>query len=209
MGNKIRKCLIISGAPEQDTHYYHKYHSNRYIICADSGYRKCLREGIKPDLIIGDFDSSALPSIDCELISLQVRKDDTDTFHCVKEAVSRGYNDIIIVGGIGSRLDHTYANLLCLSYCKRLNVNCALVNSNNMAMIIDGENRFEKGEYRYFSLYALFEQCTNVTINGASYNADNIIIKPDDQFAQSNEFVDDNLYISIEKGKLLIFFCND
>ncbi len=74
------KCTIVSGAPETELEYMEKYFDNSYIICADSGYRKCEKLGIKPDLVIGDFDSSDKPNFDCETIALDVRKDDTDTF---------------------------------------------------------------------------------------------------------------------------------
>ena len=106
------KCTIVSGAPETELEYMEKYFDNSYIICADSGYRKCEKLGIKPDLVIGDFDSSDKPNFDCETIALDVRKDDTDTFFCVKTAVKKGFDEIVILGGIGSRLDHTYSNIL-------------------------------------------------------------------------------------------------
>lgn len=210
MGTEIKKCAVISGAPEDDLAYYKKYLDGRYIICADSGYKKCLQSGFKPDLIIGDFDSSDFPHMDCEIISLDVRKDDTDTFHSVKEAVAGGFNDIVILGGIGSRLDHTYANLLSVVYCKERGVDCALINSKNKVMIIDGVYSFEKDEYKYFSLYALFEKCSNVSIRGASYELDCTDIMPFEQFAQSNEFNENSeVTISVGTGKIILFFSND
>lgn len=115
MGKEIKKCLIITGAPEDDIDYYKHYIDGRFIIGADSGYQKCVKLNIKPNLIIGDFDSSKKPDTDIETIVLPVRKDDTDTLSAVKEAIKRGYNDIIILGGIGNRFDHTYNNVLVLS----------------------------------------------------------------------------------------------
>lgn len=209
MGTEIKKCAIISGAPEDDLSYYERYLSERYIICADSGYKKCGVLGITPDLIIGDFDSSPKPDADCEIIELQVRKDDTDTFHCVKTAIEKGFEDIVILGGIGSRLDHTYSNILSVVYCFERNIKCRLVNSNNNLSVISGETVIKKGDYQFFSLFALFEKCTGVTIKGAQYNLTSARLEPDSQFAQSNAFKDDEVVITVQNGKIILILSND
>lgn len=74
MGKEIKKCLIITGAPEDDIDYYKHYIDGRFIIGADSGYQKCVKLNIKPNLIIGDFDSSTKPDTDIETIVLPVRR---------------------------------------------------------------------------------------------------------------------------------------
>lgn len=42
MGKEIKKCLIITGAPEDDIDYYKNYTDDRFIISADSGYKNVL-----------------------------------------------------------------------------------------------------------------------------------------------------------------------
>lgn len=209
MGTQVKKCAIISGAPEDNLSYYSKYLNDRFIICADSGYKKCLRYGASPDLIIGDFDSSDKPDINCELVILNPRKDYTDTFHCVMEAVSRGYNDIVILGGIGSRIDHTYANIMSVVYCAERNIRCHLVNEKNELTIVSGEIVIEKGDFKYFSLFALFEKCEGLSIIGAEYDLDCVNVEPSCQITLSNEFKDDEVKITIEKGKIILIFSND
>ncbi len=209
MGTEIKKCAVISGAPENNLSYYNKYLKDRYIICADSGYKKCERLNITPDLIIGDFDSSSKPDVLCEIIELQVRKDDTDTFYCIKEAINRGYNDIVILGGIGSRIDHTYSNILSVNYCFERNVNSALVNEKNMLTVISGETVIKKGEFEFFSLFALFEKCFGVSIKGAQYELECAELEPSAQFTQSNAFKNDVVIINAEKGKIILILSND
>lgn len=209
MGTEIKGCAIISGAPEEDLSYYGKHLNNRFIICADSGYKKCITAGFKPDLIIGDFDSSDKPEIACELIELNPRKDYTDTFHCVMEAMARGYNDLIILGGIGSRIDHTYSNILSVVYCFDRNVRCALVNDKNMLTVVSGEVIIKKGEYKYFSLFALFEKCEGLSITGAEYDLNCVTIEPYEQLTQSNECKADEVKIIVKSGKIILIFSND
>ncbi len=208
MANKV-KCVIISGAPENDLSYYFKYLTDSYIICADSGYLKCQSLNITPNLIVGDFDSAPAPVIDCEIITLNRRKDDTDTFHCIKLAAERGYNDIIILGGIGDRFDHTYSNLLSLVYCYDRNIKCALVNAKNYIIVESGEITLAKSEYKYFSLFALFEKCEGLSIKGAEYELDNVELEPFSQLTQSNAFKNETVCITIKKGKIILILSND
>ena len=208
MADKM-KCVIVSGAPETDLEYMKEYIDNSYIICADSGYKKCRKLGITPNLIIGDFDSADKPDMNCEVIALDVRKDDTDTFSCVKAAVRKGFDELVIIGGIGSRLDHTYSNILCVNYCFENNVKCTLVNSNNMLSIISGNNIIEKNGYKYFSVFPLFGECRGLTIENAEYNLNDVNILPSEQYTQSNEFAGNSVRINIREGKILLILSND
>ena len=70
--------------------------------------------GVKPDLVVGDFDSHEKPETDAEMIELPREKDDTDTFFAAKEMVRRGFEEFLLVGVIGARLDHTLGNLSIL-----------------------------------------------------------------------------------------------
>ena len=95
MGNKKVKCIIVSGAPDDDYDFLkEKLKKESYIIAADSGYLKCIKVNVIPDLIIGDFDSSPIPDVDTEIIRLPAEKDDTDTFYCVKKAIELGFKEI-------------------------------------------------------------------------------------------------------------------
>lgn len=213
MADKI-KCTIISGAPGDNCEYL-KNHVSRdsFIICADSGYLRLAEAGIKPDLILGDFDSSPKPDIDCEIITLPCEKAYTDTFECVQLAVGRGYKEIEIFNAIGSRVDHTYSNVLCLDYCINHGAQCSIVNEKNRLSLIKGRKVFEK-EYDYFSLFAYLEDCKEVRIKGAYYTAgfygkNSLDIKMSDQFAQSNFICDEQCEITVKKGTLLLIESND
>lgn len=213
MADKV-KCTIISGAPIDNAQYLkNNVSSDSFIICADSGYLRLINAGIKPDLILGDFDSSPKPDIDCEIITLPVEKAYTDTFECVQLAVSRGYKEIEIFNAIGNRFDHTYSNVLCLDYCQKHNVTCSIKDEHNRLSLINGRKVFKK-EYDNFSLFAYLEDCKEVRIKGAYYTAgfydkEALDINRSDQFAQSNFICDDECEITVKKGTLLLIESND
>ena len=68
MGTEIKRCLIVSGAPEADIAYIKPLLPGAFVVAADSGYQKCRRMGAEPDIVVGDFDSSPVPEHTKELI---------------------------------------------------------------------------------------------------------------------------------------------
>ena len=55
-----------------------------FVIAADAGYEICLKEGLQPDLLLGDFDSMEPPANFAQVRRLPVEKDDTDTLAALK-----------------------------------------------------------------------------------------------------------------------------
>ncbi len=214
MAKEVRKCAIVSGAPESDFGYISEnIDLNSFIIAADSGYNKLKALNINPDLVIGDFDSSLMPEGDFEIVKLPVEKEHTDTFAAVMLAVERGYNDITVYGAIGSRVDHTYSNILCLDYCFKNSVSCCIINKQNRISLIAGEKRINK-EYKWFSLFAYLSDCKGVSIIGAHYtpdfyNKETIDINLGDQFAQSNFVENEYATVKCRQGTLLLIESND
>lgn len=214
MGKEIKKCSIVCGAPNVNLEFIkNNIDRNSYIIAADSGYLKLLEIGITPNLIMGDFDSSPKPDISCEIISLPVEKDYSDTFYCVRKAVELGFDSIDIFAAIGNRFDHTYSNILCLNYCAEHNVYANIRDDKNRISLIKKKIVFKK-DYDYFSIFAYLHDCKGVRIKGAYYTAgfydkEELDIRVQDNFSQSNFICDDECEISLREGILLLIESND
>lgn len=213
MAKEVNKCTIVSGAPDDNLEFFARHiDRNSYIIAADSGYKKLESIGITPDIIIGDFDSSVMPDTS-NIIKLEVEKAYSDTFSAVRYAVNEGYSNIEILGAIGSRLDHTWANILCLDYCRTHKVKCRIINDKNRISLIEKEALINK-DYQYFSLFAFLEDCKGVNIKGAHYTADfydseTLDFNISDQIGVSNFVEDDFATVTVEKGVLLLIESND
>ena len=89
------------------------------VIAADQGLRHLEAAGIAPDLIVGDFDSLGTVPQGANVIRHPVEKDDTDMMLAVKTGLERGCRTFVLYGGLGGRLDHTYANFQTLTYLAR------------------------------------------------------------------------------------------
>ncbi len=88
------------------------------IIAADGGALHCRRLGITPAVVIGDFDSlsdddlQVLELAGARLVRYPERKDYTDLELALRYAAGQGADEILVLGGLGSRWDQTVANLL-------------------------------------------------------------------------------------------------
>lgn len=211
MANKM-KCLILSAADIEDYSFLKRIiqKEDLFVICADGGYRHAENLKIKPDLVIGDFDSYKGDNIDCdEIIRLIPEKDDTDTFFAVKQAFKRGYKDIIIAGGIGSRLDHTFANIQTLLYIKNNGGIGILVNEKNKIFVLKNETSEIYKESKYVSIFSLCPVSYGITLEGMKYSLSNYDLKNDCIIGTSNEILNEKGKISVKNGSLLVIFSDD
>lgn len=213
MADKVR-CVIVSGAPDNDLEFIqNSITCSDYIIAADSGYKKLDSIGIKPDLIAADFDSSDLPEYSVDIIQAPVEKDSTDTFNAVKTALKKGFKNILILGALGGRIDHTYSNILCIDYADKHGSECVIADRNNRISIIKSRKTIVK-DYKWFSLFAFLEDCKGIRISGAHYgagfyNLETLNLNQGDQLGQSNYIESEECTISVEQGRLLLIESND
>lgn len=205
-----KKCYIFAGSPEAECSGV-IFDKNRYVICADGGYSLAKKMDIKPDVIIGDFDTykDSLPS-DCEVIKYNEEKDDTDTMLAVKLALERGYRNIVICGGIGGRLDHTFANIQTLRYILKHGGNGELAGDGSFAVMQGpGVKVYNNIKGYYFSIFSYSDECTGITATGFKYPLKNAELKSSFPLGISNKVVGKSGVISLEKGILLVIFSRD
>jgi thiamine pyrophosphokinase len=92
--------------------------SGARVIAADSGIRHAESIGMKPELWVGDFDSTSTALRDqwahIEQERFPVAKDKTDGELAVEAAIKRGATEIILVGAFGGQFDHVLAHAALL-----------------------------------------------------------------------------------------------
>lgn len=199
----MQSCFIFGGAP-----FYGNIElsDNAFIIAADSGYKTVRRLGLTPDITLGDFDSlSEKP--DCgEIITAPAEKDDTDTMLAVKTALERGFTDISIVGAIGGRIDHTFANIQTLAYILKHGGFGRLIGENDTVELLNaGEYVYERKGGTYLSLFSYGEYAV-ITSRGTKYDLTDYRLENTFPLGVSNEIIDDKCRISVQKGHLLVIF---
>ena len=110
----MKTCYIFSAADGLPKNF--EKQKDDIIIAADAGYNHLLKLNIKPDIVLGDFDSLGFVPENIEIIKHPVKKDDTDTLLAVKTGLERGFSRFVLYGAVGGRLDHTIANVQTLNF---------------------------------------------------------------------------------------------
>ena len=90
-------------------------------ICADGGARLLAANGRTPGLLVGDMDSidpgllNELKAAGVEIVRADAAKDETDGQLALDIAIARGATQVVMLGALGGRIDHTLGNLLLLT----------------------------------------------------------------------------------------------
>ena len=184
------RCVIVGGAKIRDYERARSYlRDDDYVIYCDCGLSHMEGLGAKPSL---------------KTITLPVAKDDTDTVYAMREGMKRGCKEFLLLGVIGSRLDHTLVNAYILT---------SLENRGCHGIIIDDHSEIETvssmaevdDSYPFFSLVAMEGDARGVTIRNAKFEIEDAVIGPDYQYATSNEpLPGKTAEIIVKDGRLLL-----
>ena len=200
---KQNRCVVISGG---DFSPVSGISPDDFVIACDRGYVYCERLGLRPDLIISDFDSYTGP-VDSEipLNRFVSEKDDTDTMLAVRYAVEHGFHELLLCCALGGRLDHLIANLQSLVYAQKHGLPTVLLSEDTeIRTLADGALRIPRREDRSLSVFALDGPCRGVCITGAKYPLANAELLPSFPLGVSNTWAGEEAVISVEEGILLI-----
>ena len=211
MGIKVSRCVILCAAPVNDYSFLAKeILPSDYLICADGGMKHAREIGREPQLWVGDFDSIPFESSAVETLRHPPEKDDTDTMLAVKEGISRGYRDFVLLAATGGRLDHTIANLMILDYLKKQGLHGVIKDEKNSLLIIHNETiSLSRMDGWKFSVFPWGGDATGITIRHAVYNVENFTMQCSYPSGVSNEFAQGPAEIGAAQGTLLICLSKD
>ncbi|MDE6182412.1 MAG: thiamine diphosphokinase, partial [Eubacteriales bacterium] len=205
------KALIIGNGQILDTSIITKnLNENDIIICCDGGTKYAFEEGILPNYILGDLDSS-LPQIiqffeqkGVEFKKFPTKKDETDMELCINFAISLKVTEILIFGAIGTRFDHSLANASILMQALKSNVFAKIINENNEIVLIDNEIEIigEKGDL--ISLLPLSTNVTGVTTEGLEYPLNDYTMEIGKALGISNVMLCEKAKVYIKSGYLFV-----
>ena len=165
--NNMKKCLIIANGkfPPKSIvkHFINQGFST--IICADGGANSARKLCITPDFIIGDLDSIESDTIkhfkNKSVIIQYKRQNDTDVEKCLKFAIKKKIDEVILLGVTGDRLDHTICNLgIVIKFFDKIRI--SLVAEKSFLIPINKTTILKSRVGETISLYA-FDKKTKIS----------------------------------------------
>ena len=205
------RAYIYTGGAIDPTHITEHPKGDDLLIAADGGWSNALTLGERPSVLLGDLDSldGEVPR-DVELFRVPAEKDLTDTQLAVELALQRGAKDIVIIGGLSGRLDHTLSNLAILEHLHELHVHGVINDGFNRARYLhNGSTLIGRSAYPYLSLLAADPVVKGVDIDGVKYPLKNAKLRKDHQYAVSNEMTGNCAFISVKKGGVYVIESRD
>ena len=180
-------------------------------IAADAGLHLCERLGVRPDVVLGDFDSMDASEAPPDCIRVPVEKDDTDTMLAVKTGLERGETEFHIYGGMGGRrTDHTIANFQALLYLARRGAQGWLYGQGERyTAVCGGTVTFPARDRGILSVFCLGADARDVSIQGGQYPLHHAVLTAEFPLGVSNHFVGRPITVSVRDGSLLIGLVED
>ena len=208
------KAFVYSGGEIYPDNITEHPKANDICIAADSGFANAKSLGDRVDIAVGDFDSldggaKTIPS-DVEKVTVPSEKDETDTQLAVNVAIAKGVDDVVIIGGLSGRLDHTLSNLAILEALFDLGVHAVITDGRNRARYIRSTSTLlPRSGYKYLSLIAADDVVKGVCVDGCKYPLKNKKLTKKYQYAVSNEIVENCALVSVKRGGLFIIESRD
>ena len=175
-----------------------------------------MKYGLGADILLGDLDSigeEALTYIkehEIEVKKFPAKKDFTDTELALSYLVDEEYKDIVVLGALGTRLDHELANLMNLKKLYKKGIKAKIEDDYNEVIYVEeGSYDFEKTDKKYFSLINAGYKM-NFTTRGLYYEVENLEINAENPSrGVSNEMVREKATIKINAGSAFIIQSRD
>jgi len=206
----MRAVIISGGRIANYIFIKSQIRENDVIICADSGYSHAIQMELLVSAIVGDFDSIGNVNIPENILTIRVpaKKDLTDTELALHYARKKGVKDFLFIAAIGTRMDHSLANILLLKSCVENGENAVIVDEHNKIMMTDSVIALCEPLGSTVSLIPL-ENCFGVSTQGLEYQLQGATLTVGRGLGISNVMVSKSATISIEKGLLLIVVAKD
>jgi thiamine pyrophosphokinase len=204
----LKKCIILANgrAPAKSIVIYLNKIGYSVLLCADGGADTAKKLRLTPDYIIGDLDSVKDDTLryfrnKSEIILIK-RQNDTDVEKCLKFAIKKKYKEVILLGAIGDRLDHSFCNLgIVIKFFDRIRIR--IISGKSILTPYTGYVELSTLKGETISLYGLDDR-TKITSKGLKYPINNSSLPFGKKESTSNTAISQTVQLKIERGIIFV-----
>lgn len=206
----MRFVIIANGPMLKPPLYRHLVGDKDLVVCVNGGVRNALALGFKPQVVIGDMDSmdaalrEQLQEEGCRFVEYPSRKDETDCELAVRYALSQGASELIMLGALGGRVDHTLANVMLLALPELEGVKVRLVEGDQEVLLIRDEVVIEGQAGDTLSLLPLSGDVVGIYTEGLAYPLHDGTLKFGAARGVSNSLTGPRARVRVGRGLLLV-----
>jgi thiamine pyrophosphokinase len=196
------------------------FENNPFVVAADGGAGMLRIIGVKPDVLVGDFDSISETDLEyyrqtgVNIIRYKKEKDMTDSeialYIALENAQKNKMSEIVILSRAGGRLDHQINNISLLETISSRGMRGIAADGVTEAMLALPQSPvfFDKSIFApyepYVSLIPVTKKVVTGECSGLLYDPTGIEFKRGASRGISNRFADKTLCIQVIKGKMLV-----
>lgn len=198
--------VFLNGVMDSKNLFYKEIlKGKKNIFCADGGLKYALEIGAVPLEIWGDLDSvdkslvEKAEKMGSRVIEFDSRKDFTDGELILSEMEKRGFEKIVVLGGLGGRTDHLLTNLNLLFKFK----NVVFLSEKEKIFRVENKMTIENEEGKTISFIPMSDTVEEITLTGFEYPLNKYTVKRGESICTSNIVRENGAVIEFKEGKLL------
>ena len=198
--------VFLNGVMDSENLFYKEIlKDKKNIFCADGGLKYALSVGVVPLEIWGDLDSvdkslvEKAEKMGSRVIEFDSRKDFTDGELIISEMEKRGFEKIVVLGGLGGRTDHLLTNLNLLFKFK----NVVFLSEKEKIFKVEKKMTIENEEGKTISFIPMSDIVEEITLTGFEYPLNKYTVKRGESICISNIVRKSCAVIEFKEGKLL------
>ena len=207
--NPTRALIFANGVLPDDAAALRLVQPGDLLIAADGGAAHIKRLGLKPHLLVGDLDSlspddvEALAASGTDVRRFPVEKNETDLELAIRAAHNMGCREMVVVAGMGGRMDQSLANLYLLlqpmlaSLAVRMDDGCLEAMWIRHRVVLHGR----AGDT--VSLLPMLGQVEGIVTQHLRYPLHGETLYPEKSRGISNEMSGDEAVVAVGRGVLL------
>ncbi|MBN1657116.1 MAG: thiamine diphosphokinase [Anaerolineae bacterium] len=208
----MRAVVIAAGDAPANQDWERWLRPGDLIVAADGGASRAMARGLLPDVVVGDLDSTpadvlaALEAQPVEIVRHPRAKDETDLELALCYAAGQSADEIVVLGALGGRLDHTLSNLLLLALPELKEVAVRIVRGAEEAVLVRSGERValhgQPGDV--VSLLPWGGDVRGVTTSGLTWPLAHEALHFAFSRGVSNVMTGQEAWIEVEEGNLMV-----
>jgi len=207
-----RAIIFVNGNLSDTSEAKNIITDNDCLIASDGGVKHVLKLGLVPQIIIGDFDSISrslqkkLKNKKIEQIKYSVKKDKSDFELAIDLCLKRKFQEIIIIGILGDRIDHMIANIFLIAKIQTQNpkIKIKIFEGKNEIFILNNEIIITGKIGDEISIIPVSDKLEGIITEGLEYRLKNEELMFGSTRGISNVMKKTSIKILIKKGVALV-----